>query len=101
VERYVFAKVTARPGNGPALRAAAQRIVPATRAEDGCLAYGLFQSAEDENELWFSARWRDQDALDAHGVSAHVAVWLGEVDRLATGPVQVSVARDVSEGEGE
>jgi quinol monooxygenase YgiN len=101
VERYVFAKVTAKPGNGPALLAAAQRIVPATRAEDGNLAYGLFQSTEDANELWFSARWRDQAALDGHGRSPHVEAWLGDVERLATGPVQVTVTREASEEMGE
>lgn len=96
MEQIVFARVVAKPGSAEELRQAAEAIVDPSRKEEGNLEYGLFQSTDDEHELWFHARWRDADVLEAHGRSDHVAVWLKVVDEYAVSPVDVTVTRAVA-----
>lgn len=37
-----------------------------SRAEPGCLAHRVYQSAEDPHRLFFYEQWADQAAIDAH-----------------------------------
>ena len=37
-----------------------------SRTEPGCLAHGVYQSAEDPHRLFFYEQWADQAAIDAH-----------------------------------
>jgi quinol monooxygenase YgiN len=95
-EIFVFARVIAKPGAIGQLRDAAASIVEPSRHENGNLYYQLFQSVEDDHELWFHARWRDAEALDGHNRSSHVADWVRVVDEYATAPVEVTVTRPVA-----
>jgi quinol monooxygenase YgiN len=96
MERFVFAHVTAKPGSADILRAAAETQAPFSRAEEGCLAYGVFQDLDDDHKLWFHARWRDAESLQAHQGGAHLVPWHAAVDAHAIGPVTVSVTRRVN-----
>ena len=53
------------------LKDAAQAVVAATLAEDGCLHYSFAQDVTDPDLIRISERWRDQEALGAHMQSAH------------------------------
>ena len=48
------------------VRPALQALVEATRGEEGCLAYDLFESGAAPGTFVTLERWRDADALDAH-----------------------------------
>ncbi|WP_128892239.1 putative quinol monooxygenase [Erythrobacter sp. HKB08] len=48
-------------------------MVEASRAEDGCIDYTFAQDLSDPNVLVLYERWRDQEALQAHSQSAHMA----------------------------
>ena len=54
---------------------AMERMVTASRAEDGCLTYAYGQDVFDPTVIHIVERWRDRDALKAHGASAHMAEW--------------------------
>ena len=45
----------------------------ATQAEDGCEQYIFSQDVTDPDLLLISERWRDADALAAHGKAPHMA----------------------------
>jgi len=45
----------------------------ASRQEDGCIDYTFAQDLNDPAVLVLFERWRDQDALQAHMQSAHMA----------------------------
>jgi quinol monooxygenase YgiN len=47
----------------------------ATRAEDGCVQYDFSRVVADPNLLLISEKWRDQDALQAHSKTPHMAVF--------------------------
>ena len=45
----------------------------ACRAEDGNIRYDYFISTDDSDELLLVEKWRDADALAAHGKQPHFA----------------------------
>ena len=53
--------------------AAVVAMMQASRAEDGCLDYTFARDLADPNTLVLFERWRDREALAAHGASAHMA----------------------------
>eukprot|EP01037_Dinobryon_pediforme_P013237 gene13237-13345_t len=56
----------------------AQRVVEATCAEDGCIAYSYAQDLFDPGLIHVSEKWRDREALAAHFKSAHMQAWMAE-----------------------
>ncbi len=68
--------ITLAPGtiaNSPDTVDAIKTMVAASRAEDGCYDYTFAQDLSDPDTLIIYERWRDQEALAAHGQSAHMA----------------------------
>ena len=55
-----------------ATRKALVEMVRASRAEDGCIDYSFASDLADPDTLVLFERWRDQQALDAHGKSTHM-----------------------------
>ncbi len=53
------------------MKDAAQAVVAATLAEDGCLHYSFAQDIGDPDLIRISERWASQEALAAHSASAH------------------------------
>ena len=56
----------------------AERVVTATRAEDGCIAYSYAQDLFDPGLIHVAEKWRDREALAAHFKSAHMQAWISE-----------------------
>jgi quinol monooxygenase YgiN len=54
---------------------AMERMVKASRAEDGCLEYGYAEDILDPGLIHVKELWADQAALDRHFASAHIAAW--------------------------
>jgi quinol monooxygenase YgiN len=54
---------------------AIEKMVAATRAEDGCIRYAFAQDVLDRGVMHVSEAWRDRDALMAHGRTPHMAEW--------------------------
>ncbi len=62
-----FIKVEA--ANRDEVLAAARRLTEASLAQDGCVAYDIFESATRPDVLMICETWRDEAALDAHSAS--------------------------------
>ena len=59
-------------------------MVKATNEEAGCLHYAFAQDISDPDLIRISERWDNQEALAAHGASAHMAAFntaMGGVQR--------------------
>ncbi|KUR80034.1 putative quinol monooxygenase [Novosphingobium sp. FSW06-99] len=56
----------------------AERVVTATRAEDGCIAYSYAQDLFDPGLIHVSEKWRDREALAAHFKAPHMQAWIAE-----------------------
>lgn len=88
-ELNVVATIPAKPEAVDAIRAALQTLVTATRAEEGCLAYDLFESGAAPGTFVTVERWTDQAALDAHLQMPHVAEALAAADGALAGEVAI------------
>src|ERR1700678_4400455 len=71
----VAGTVRVPPQNMDALRPHMVTMIAATRAEDGCETYGFAEDVGDLGLLHIFEIWRDQDALAAHGKTAHMTTW--------------------------
>ncbi len=56
----------------------AEKVVMATRAEDGCFAYSYARDLFDPEVIHVSEKWRDRAALTAHFHSEHMKAWAAE-----------------------
>src|SRR5580700_10662584 len=71
----VAGTVRSPPENMGGLKPHMAAMMAASRAEDGCLAYGYAEDVAEPGLIHVFERWRDQDALDAHFQTAHMAAW--------------------------
>lgn len=88
-ELHVVATIPARSEAVDAIRAALQDLAAATRQEDGCLAYDLYESAAAPGTFVTVERWADQSALDAHLASPHVAAAFAAAEGALAGDVAI------------
>jgi quinol monooxygenase YgiN len=61
--------------NVEALRPHMRAMIAASRAEDGCEAYGYAEDVAEPGLVHVFEVWRDRPALDAHFKTAHMAAW--------------------------
>jgi quinol monooxygenase YgiN len=52
-----------------------ERMISASRAENGCIDYGYAQDVLDPGLIYIKELWTDQAALDRHFASDHIAQW--------------------------
>lgn len=88
-ELHVVATIPARPEAVDQIRSALQTLATATREEEGCLAYELFESASAPGVFVTLERWRDQADLDAHLQTPHIAAAFAAADGLLAGDVAI------------
>jgi len=71
----VAGTVRVPPENLDGLRPHMVDMMTATRAEDGCIAYGYAEDVAEPGLIHVFEVWRDQAALDAHFRAPHMAAW--------------------------
>jgi quinol monooxygenase YgiN len=86
---HVIAQIKAKPEHVDAIRAILEGFVAPTRAESGCFVYDLFQNRSDAGHFTFVEEWLDQESLDAHSKSAHIAQGREKLQGLTLGPAEV------------
>lgn len=69
----VIATIPIKPDSIEEARAALRVLVEATRTEEGCLTYDLFESGAAAGVFVTVEEWTDQAALDAHMKTPHIA----------------------------
>ena len=88
-ELHVVATIPAKAGSEDAIREALQSLVTATREEDGCRGYDLYESGAAPGTFVTIERWADQAALDAHLQTPHVAAALAAAGEHLGGEVAI------------
>ena len=54
---------------------AIERMITASRAEDGCLAYSYSEDILEPGLIHVTERWEDQASLKKHWESKHLVEW--------------------------
>jgi len=58
-----------------AFRPHMDRMLAASRAEDGCITYSYAVDVQDPGLIRVFEAWRDQAAIEAHFTASHMAEW--------------------------
>jgi quinol monooxygenase YgiN len=61
-----------------------EELVTATRQEDGCIVYELFQDVEDPSVLSMIEEWEDKASLDRHMKTEHFVRIVPMVGKFVT-----------------
>jgi len=74
----VSARLLAKPGLEDTIIGAMREVVPASRAEPGCVAYIAHQDISDPRRFMFYEQYDDEAAFQAHVASEHYRRWVAE-----------------------
>ena len=77
-------------------------VATASREEDGCIAYRVHEAVDAPNEFVFVEEWRDDEALQAHFRTPHIAEFMAAIPKAIIEPPdvkfhEVASSRDLSE----
>jgi quinol monooxygenase YgiN len=93
---HVIAVVTAKPGKREEVLKHWRQIVPAVRAEQGCIEYGAAVDADPAlpvqtkygpDTFVVVEKWESMDALSAHAVAPHMKAYGAKTKDLLAGRV--------------
>jgi quinol monooxygenase YgiN len=93
---HVIAVVTAKPGKRQEVLKHWRQIVPAVRAEQGCIEYGAAVDADPAlpvqtkygpDTFVVVEKWESMDALSAHAVAPHMKAYGAKTKDLLAGRV--------------
>ena len=79
------------PENMAAARPLMGKVMLATRAEAGCIAYTYAEDVLDPGLIRVSELWESRAHLDAHFKTAHMATWAQERAALGLSGRDISV----------
>ncbi len=85
----VVAAIPVKAEATEAVRTALQTLAEASRQEDGCLSYELFESTSVPGTFVTVERWTGQDALNRHMQTPHIAQALAAADGNLTGDIAI------------
>ena len=85
----VVGRVTSDAEKRDELIEVAQAVARASREEQGCASYRFYEDTERPNEFVFIEEWADQQALDRHFATDHIAVFMRSIPAAITSPPDV------------
>jgi quinol monooxygenase YgiN len=63
-----------------------QALAAASRAEQGCISYALYEDTEVANDFVFLEEWESEEALQRHFATPHVARFMKAVPAVLLTP---------------
>jgi quinol monooxygenase YgiN len=66
-----------------------QAVAVASREEEGCLGYRLYQDTEDENAFVFVEEWESLEILKRHFATPHIATFMRAIPEALVAPADV------------
>ena len=78
----IMGTVKLAPDRLDAAKPPMRRMVDASRAEPGCIAYAYAQDLLDPATIHVAEQWRDRAAVAEHFATPHMAEWRGVMGDL-------------------
>ena len=83
----IVANIRANPDKIDLVKAELEKLIPITRAEEGCIQYDLHQDNENPAHFLFYENWESREFWQEHMQNAHLAEFIkatkGDVVSLA------------------
>jgi quinol monooxygenase YgiN len=86
----VIAVARLKPGARETAIAAARKMREASLAEPGCQDYGFWFAMDDPDKLLVLERFDDQDALDFHFGTPHLAEFAAAIPSFVEGTPEIN-----------
>jgi quinol monooxygenase YgiN len=97
---HILARHFARPDTIDEVRRILLSLIEPSRAEPGCLKYGLFQNADDPTDFTFVETFASEDALKVHAAAPYIAGLGPQLKDLVARPSEVSRYRAIAADPG-
>lgn len=78
----IVAHIHAKPENESQVRAELEKLIPITRAEEGCIQYDLHRDNEDPAHFMFYETWASRDLWQTHMNAPHLAAYMKATDGM-------------------
>jgi quinol monooxygenase YgiN len=85
----VVGRVTTDAARRQELVRVGQAIASASREEEGCISYRVYEDTERANDFVVVEEWESQEALDRHFRTPHVAEFMRALPAAIAGPPDV------------
>jgi quinol monooxygenase YgiN len=66
-----------------------QAVAAASRTEPGCITYRIYEDIEVPNDFVFVEEWEDDEALQRHFATPHIAQFMGAIPEAIVAPPDV------------
>lgn len=86
----VVARVKAKSGMEDRLAEEMEPLVEGSRSDEGCINYDLHRGIEDPSTLVIYENWISGRKLDEHLEQPHVQEFIGKLDELADGEIEIT-----------
>lgn len=86
---YLTALVKCKAGTTAQMKEFLDKLVAASRQEEACLQYELYQSTTDETQFIFHETWASQEGLDQHVKQEHFQLFSGQITDIINGPLGI------------
>lgn len=87
----VIAHITAQPQQIDALKTASEALMAATRKEEGCLSYSLYQSTSQPEQFIMYEQWESAAHLEQHQQTTHLQDFKEKAPAFLAGALDVEV----------
>ncbi len=85
----IVAKFTVNAGEEEKFLALSEELIEASRAEAGCVEYGLHKDVNKESTYCMLEKWKDQAAIDTHNNSKHFTTIVPQLANMAAVEVDI------------
>lgn len=76
----ILAQITAHPGKEDLVRAELEKLIPITRAEQGCIQYDLHVDTTNPGVFAFYENWESRELWQTHMNAPHLAGYMEATD---------------------
>jgi quinol monooxygenase YgiN len=91
----VIAKVPLKPDTKEEALVEVKALMAKVAEEEGTLYYTLNVDPNDPDTLVFIERYKDMDALSAHGSTPHFQEFMGKAMAFASGPPEITTLEEL------
>lgn len=92
----IVAKNIIKPGKTQEFRRLAEELIQASRKEDGCIRYALYEDIKNSNILTFLEIWENEDAISKHNASSHFTSIVPKLVENCESSSSVNLYREIS-----
>ena len=87
----IVAKNYIAEGKADEFKALTKPLIAASRKEDGCISYSLFEDIHDKNILTFIEEWKSEEDIQIHNNTPHFTSIVPTLGPLTAKPSDVNL----------